>query len=220
MSKSIFYSNRETEVLVECVRQRKDIIMGSFSSTITHDLKEKTWREITEKINAVSSGLRTVKLVRKKWSDLASRTKAKAAKLKKTQTGDNKPVKDLTPLEEQVIEILGEIAVSGLKAGVDTLDEGEAGEQSNSMSFNDSNSVLSLDGDHSVAEAIPTEAIPTDTMDPGPSNLSIMSAAQISKKRKISECPENTSMTILNIEEQKLKVMEENCKINKKTITG
>ena len=93
MSKSIFYSNRETEVLVECVRQHKDIIMGSFSNTITHDLKEKTWREITEKINAVSSGLRTVKLVRKKWSDLASRTKAKAGKLKKTQTGDNKPVK-------------------------------------------------------------------------------------------------------------------------------
>ena len=88
------------------------------------------------------------------------------------------------------------------------------------MYFNDSNSVLSLDGDNSVAEAIPTEAIPTDTMDPGPSNLSITSTAQISKKRKISECPENTSMAILNIEEQKLKVMEENCKINKKTITG
>ena len=135
----------------------------------------------------------------KKWSDLASRTKAKAAKLKKTQTGDNKPVKDLTHLEEQVSEILGEIAVSGLKAGVDTLDEGEAGEQSNSMSFNDSNSVLSLNGDNSVAEAIPAEAIPTGTMDPGPSNLSIMSTAQISKKRKISECPENTDQGICQL---------------------
>ena len=100
-----------------------------------------------------------MKLVWKKWSNLASRTKVKAAKLKKTQPGYNKPAKDLIPLEEHCVEILYEIAVSGLKAGVDTLDGGQTGEQSNSMSFNDSSIDLSLNGDTLIAEAIPALAI-------------------------------------------------------------
>ncbi|WAR03914.1 MSD4-like protein [Mya arenaria] len=85
--------------------------------------KQKTWSEMTMRINAVSQTVRTADDLRKKWNDWSSVTKGKAAKRKQSpnKTGSGQPdTKPLTEIEELVVSILGETAVSGFKGGIDT----------------------------------------------------------------------------------------------------
>ena len=120
------YSQQEVEVLAENVREHKAILLGAFTPTITAEVKEAKWRMITDKINSVSNTTRTVKQIKKKWSDLASRTKVKAAKINKGNSSGMNEVEakesGLTQLEQTVRDVLGKTAVEGIEDGLDTLE--------------------------------------------------------------------------------------------------
>lgn len=39
--------------ILNLIKEKKDILFGKFSSSLTHDIKTKTWIDINEKIKAV-----------------------------------------------------------------------------------------------------------------------------------------------------------------------
>ena len=120
------YSSEEVEVLVNCVEEHKAILLGSFTPNITSEIKEKTWAEITEKVNAVGKKNRTTKQIKKKWTDIASRTKCKAAQAKSgSGVNDRGDMPALTAIEEKITGVLGRTAVEGHEDGVDTFDDQE-----------------------------------------------------------------------------------------------
>ena len=102
--KSHTYTDKEMEILVHEVGINKKTLFGSFSNEIMQK-KQLLWKNITSKINATSNYNREIRLVKKKWQDLSSRTKVKAGKLKKAKngTGGGKiTCPPLTPLEQKV----------------------------------------------------------------------------------------------------------------------
>ena len=115
--------------MVGFIESNKKVLFGALSNTITHDLKEKKWQEVTMKINSTGT-TRGVNQMFFKWTHLASRTKMKNSKLKQSQkgtTGHNQPVKNLLPtqLEEKDINIIWEVAVASVAGGFDALDNDE-----------------------------------------------------------------------------------------------
>ena len=124
------YTPQEKEALVNLVNENKKILFGPFTSTLTSAIKCVKWAQITKRINKIGNHQRDVRKIQKKWSDLQSRTKIKytklSSKLKKAQakTGRNKPLdvlSQLPPLEQRIIDVMGETAVQGIDDGVDTL---------------------------------------------------------------------------------------------------
>ena len=76
--KSCNFTKRETEMLVEEVEARRDVLFAKFSGTVTNESKRKLWEEIAANISSVNSGeVRTGKMV--KWQDMASIAKRKEA---------------------------------------------------------------------------------------------------------------------------------------------
>ena len=67
--------------LVGLVEVNYKTLVSKFCDTATLKSKNDTWAEITRKINAISTCLRTTEEVKKKWEDLKSKTKQKAAKV-------------------------------------------------------------------------------------------------------------------------------------------
>lgn len=148
------FSNHELSIFVEQVKANKHILFGSFTSTITHELKQKTWQAIAEKINASSTVSRTSSKLKDKWSDLACRTKKKARKLdtEMKQTG-NRPISDdkkLTNIEHTVLEILGKTAVHGLPEGLDTMEDSCDDEHPTSVLAPDSNDSIAPETNEQV----------------------------------------------------------------------
>ena len=73
--KSCNFMKHETEMLVEEVEAKRDVLFAKFSATVTNESKRKLWEEIAAKMNSLNGGeLRTGKMVKKKWQDMA-RTK-------------------------------------------------------------------------------------------------------------------------------------------------
>ena len=127
--------SEKLETLIINIQQSYRLLFGSFTGvTIMNQMKERKWDEIYTKVNAHNVAPRMVKQLKNKWSNFCSHTKMKAAKLKREtpQTGNKKLKKSmcLSPLEQTVIETIGEVAVSGVKAGIDNMlsDNDEGGE--------------------------------------------------------------------------------------------
>ena len=56
------------------------MLFAKFSGTVTNESKRKLWEEIAANISSVNSGeVRTGKMVKKKWQDMASIAKRKEA---------------------------------------------------------------------------------------------------------------------------------------------
>ena len=117
------FSLQETETLIENIQNHKAYLFGSFSSVVTDEGKKKLWVEILNKVNAHNVAPRSVVQIQKKWSDYASRTKLKAASIKRSlaKTGNPEATPELTPIEQKAIDILGNTAIYGIEEG------GEAG---------------------------------------------------------------------------------------------
>lgn len=123
--KSIKFQPVELQILVDEILDKKDILFGSFTNKVTKSLKVSTWDAITNKVNACNTGVpRSTNSVKKRWQDLSYLTKKKWNTIKKlrNQTGQNTPVPLLCPLEEKVLAIIGDIALSGIDGGCDTLE--------------------------------------------------------------------------------------------------
>ena len=124
------YTNREVRIIAENVKQHKTILFGSFTSQITHEVKESTWNSIVATVNSsngANGAIRTKKQIKKKWQEFSRRSKVKAAKVRKAQnTTGNKKLKNilsLSELEENVVDIIGETAINGLEEGIDGMDQ-------------------------------------------------------------------------------------------------
>jgi Myb/SANT-like DNA-binding domain len=120
--KSANFSVSEIEMLVEEVAVHRGVLFGKFGSGISNSMKVETWKKITEKINAGNGGeIRSVEGVKKKWYDMASKTKKKESTRRSEMkaTGGGRMNIVMTAEEEKVVEILGNEAVEGINGGVE-----------------------------------------------------------------------------------------------------
>ena len=120
--KSSNFNGREIEVLVDAISESKGLLFAKFGSMVTNAAKNEKWRQVTELVNSASDGeVRTVDAVKKKWYDIASKTKRKESSRRKemTATGGGKGEVVMTPEEVKVVEILGNEAIEGISGGLD-----------------------------------------------------------------------------------------------------
>src|SRR5271154_4411184 len=69
------FSPAEKIALAKEVTLRLDIIKGCFSDTVNKDDKDLAWKQILLKVNAVSSTVRTIMEIKKKYQDMKLETK-------------------------------------------------------------------------------------------------------------------------------------------------
>ena len=58
------YDRDEKSLLTDLIRRNHNVVCGTFSNTITHDLKTKVWWQIADEINKAYGKNRTVKSIR------------------------------------------------------------------------------------------------------------------------------------------------------------
>jgi len=121
--KSSNFTKAEVEVLVNEVELNKETLFGKLSMQLTADTKKKCWEGITERINEVGAGEpRTEKSVRKKWSDLTSRTKKAEAERRREMfaTGGGECSHTATSdTELKIIQVVGTEVIEGVLPGMD-----------------------------------------------------------------------------------------------------
>lgn len=88
------------------------------------------------RINASSTGQRTVKDVKKKWQDLQSHTKKKEANRKSElkKTGGDPAPPELKCWERKIVSVLSNDVICGVEGGFDTLDSSSGAVHSFQMS--------------------------------------------------------------------------------------
>ena len=118
------FSAKEMEVLIESVRDFEELIVAKHRNASTNEKKTKAWNTIARKVSAVGVAMRSEEECRKKFGNLQSSTKAKAAKIAKNKktTGGGPPSQPLTATEEHILETLAQESVLGIAGGFDTSD--------------------------------------------------------------------------------------------------
>ncbi|XP_022320722.1 uncharacterized protein LOC111122966 [Crassostrea virginica] len=120
------WTEESVNILVDSITdaERWAIIRGKFGPSLTIQSKQKMWMEIAERVNSSSSCLRTVKDVKKKWQDIQSQTKKKEANRKSEmrKTGGGPHPSELKPWEEKIVAVLSSEVISGVEGGYDSLD--------------------------------------------------------------------------------------------------
>ena len=230
-ARSARYNSEELEALVTNVETNSYMLFSAFQgTTITHEKKEEAWRDICSKVNAKNSKCtRDVAQVKAKWSDFASRSKIKKAKLLKERrmTGNNKIDKELelSEMEQKAIVIIGgDAAVSGIEGGIDTLDTQETdGDQSHtdaSMNIeNEANDDANEEPGSSTQTTHDEDAATMTGNDP-PREAGVNhfnrkdDVPNLFSKKKKSDVSER----VVDIEYRKLKIMEQELDISKQRL--
>ncbi|XP_041912501.1 nuclear apoptosis-inducing factor 1-like [Alosa sapidissima] len=112
------FSQDELEALVQAVEDRKHLLFGKFSMTVTSQSKDRHWKEVADSVSAVCGMLRTVESTKKKWSSLASDAKIRGVLQRRDQakTGAGLPeVKPLTSQEEKILAVMGQFTPKALQ---------------------------------------------------------------------------------------------------------
>lgn len=73
------FTDTEILTLVEEVYSRAAVILGKLDSKITADRKTKAWGEVAASVNAVGRAVRTADELRRKFKNLRTHVKSKAA---------------------------------------------------------------------------------------------------------------------------------------------
>jgi len=99
------------DVLVNEVEVNRAILFGKLSMQLTAAMKKKCCKGIAEKVNGVgASEVRTEKSMRKKWTDLTSRTKkveaARRRELSATGGGECSYAA-VSGVEAKIVEMMG-----------------------------------------------------------------------------------------------------------------
>ncbi|XP_030271960.1 uncharacterized protein LOC115581168 [Sparus aurata] len=118
------WREEETLLLVELVEERKLIIKGKFSPTLTSHDKKQAWEDISNQLNTSQTfSHRSPADCEKKWYNVLSKSRSEIAAFKacSMRTGGGPPGKDLSAVAEVVQRILGEDnpSISGLDGGQD-----------------------------------------------------------------------------------------------------
>ena len=118
------FSKQELEVLVEEVVSRQRILMGKLDNVVTADNKKRAWAKVAQSVSAVGETERDAIAIKKKWADVKSLVKKKAAERTREtrKTGGGTSSVKLDALEEKILGMIGESLVGGVQGGVDTGD--------------------------------------------------------------------------------------------------
>ena len=73
------FTDAELIALVEEVERRAEVITGKLDPGLTCDQKNKAWGEVADAVNAISNVPRSQQEVRRRYRDLRSHVKCKAA---------------------------------------------------------------------------------------------------------------------------------------------
>ena len=118
------FSKQELEVLVEEVVSRQRMLMGKLDNVVTADNKKRAWAKVAQSVSAVGETERDAIAIKKKWEDVKSLVKKKAAERARetSKTGGGTSSVKLDALEEKILGMIGESLVGGVQGGVDTGD--------------------------------------------------------------------------------------------------
>ncbi|KAL2077819.1 hypothetical protein ACEWY4_027323 [Coilia grayii] len=83
------FTSQELNVLVDEVEKRRLVLFSKLKNSVTNAEKKEAWQEVADRVNSQKTG--------------AGRS----------------TVPDLTPLEERVLDVLGQEAVEGVPGGID-----------------------------------------------------------------------------------------------------
>jgi hypothetical protein len=128
--RSVNYSGDEVEVLTTEVSRRNKVLFSKLQGPITAASKEKGWAEVAKAVSAVGSSVRTIADVKKKWSCMKSSTKARLSGLRRDQAATGGGAPDLPAMsaaEDRILQVMGDVCVSGISGGVDSADFIESG---------------------------------------------------------------------------------------------
>ncbi|XP_067142720.1 uncharacterized protein [Centruroides vittatus] len=107
----LMLSSEQMEMLVTELQKRPYLAKGKLDGNISKNTLRDGWQEIRDKVNCLADGpLIEVEQLKKRWSQWRSRTKSKAAALRKDilRTGGGKrSTPPLTDLEEKVLSLIG-----------------------------------------------------------------------------------------------------------------
>ena len=87
------------------ITKHHSTLFGSFSNTISNELKGKLWNEIKDEVNKVHGRNRSVKSIQAKWQKMTSQVKQKSAEIRRLGRLSGKNDErgpELTQLEEQM----------------------------------------------------------------------------------------------------------------------
>ncbi|MBN3319444.1 NAIF1 factor, partial [Atractosteus spatula] len=114
------FSEREVEIIVEEMEKQKHVLVNHFNAGVTHITKNNAWVEILKRVNAVTTCLRELAEVKKKWSDLKTEVRRKVAQARAAMEGSGDctsvPV-ILTSMQQRICNLLGEATIISLPAG-------------------------------------------------------------------------------------------------------
>ncbi|XP_046550059.1 myb/SANT-like DNA-binding domain-containing protein 4 [Haliotis rubra] len=207
------WSATEVDILIEEIKSNYGVLFGHFSSQVSASQKKKLWTDIVTKINANGKTVRDVPQAKKKWADLKSITRKKAAHQKKEQskTGGGLPdtVIDLTEFENKIISIIPACQVQGIEGGL----ESEACELPQPDMAN-------YPEESDTQDSVPTSSATTSAAvpefqqcDPTLTNSEVEIVLPCEQKRvKYStnaRSSENLSLSILEVEREKLCVQRD-----------
>ena len=104
------FSKQELEVLVEEVVSRQRILMGKLDNVVTADNKKRAWAKVAQSVSAVGETERDAIAIKKKWEDVKSLVKKKAAERAREtrKTGGGTSSVKLDALEEKILGMIGE----------------------------------------------------------------------------------------------------------------
>ncbi|XP_076108791.1 myb-related transcription factor, partner of profilin-like isoform X1 [Mytilus galloprovincialis] len=116
------FSIEEVDVIVEGVQENYSNLFGALSPYLDQNKKKALWSSIVQKVNSISSVVRTITEVKHKWQDLQLKSKKKESERNRLQnlTGGGPAPPALTPLELKVISIIPKVACYGIPGGIDT----------------------------------------------------------------------------------------------------
>jgi len=123
------FSEFEDEVLLKEIEQRKAKLYGKFSSTISKQVKDREWLQITAAVNKVATVVRSPMELKVRWKNISCKNKkilGEKMNMKSiTKTGGGEAAEELTSAEKRVLGILGTTAISGIEGGFDSSTAGK-----------------------------------------------------------------------------------------------
>ncbi|XP_046569820.1 t-SNARE domain-containing protein 1-like isoform X2 [Haliotis rubra] len=123
-ARKVNWTRNEMDCLVDEVEKHKSILFSSFSSVVTNSKKQQIWKDISNRVSACGSSIRSSEDVKKKWTTLKSDTRRKAGSLKKAifQTGGGPSPSPLSDFEYKVVSLIPSAQINGCTGGLDSED--------------------------------------------------------------------------------------------------
>ncbi|XP_046374464.1 uncharacterized protein LOC124147755 [Haliotis rufescens] len=112
----------EVDILIQEVEKNHHILFSAFCNTVTNVQKKKIWTDIAQKICANSLVKRDEKDIKKKWTDIKSQARRKAASLKREicATGGGPPPQPLNEVEERIVSLIPSCQIDGCEGGLES----------------------------------------------------------------------------------------------------